>query len=172
MCEILKRRSGIKYYAIDPYRRGRLGINFCEVIAKREADRAGVTKSVQWLRLKGEDAPGVPDVAREPFDFVFIDGDHSFDGLRRDWEAWRPLIDFNGIVAFHDTRGGRFECEKYLREHIMTDRDFELVDEVDSLTVFRRTKQPSARRNVAVIIGLAITVAVLYASIIGSYALS
>lgn len=33
-----------------------------------------------------------------PYDFVFIDGDHTYDGVRRDWE----LYGYASIVAFHD----------------------------------------------------------------------
>lgn len=36
-----------------------------------------------------------------PFDAVFIDGDHSVDGVRQDWENYGPL---GSIVAFHDIR--------------------------------------------------------------------
>lgn len=35
-----------------------------------------------------------------PYDFVFIDGDHSYDGCSRDWENFGHL---GKIVAFHDT---------------------------------------------------------------------
>lgn len=38
-----------------------------------------------------------------PFDFAFIDGDHSFEGVRADWLAWSPLVAPGGVVAFHDT---------------------------------------------------------------------
>lgn len=38
-----------------------------------------------------------------PFDFAFIDGDHSYEGVRADWLAWSPLIRPGGLVAFHDT---------------------------------------------------------------------
>jgi len=34
------------------------------------------------------------------FDFVLIDGDHSYGGCRLDWEMYRPLC--CGWVAFHD----------------------------------------------------------------------
>lgn len=36
-------------------------------------------------------------------DLLFIDdGDHSYDGVRRDFEMYSPLVRKGGIVAFHD----------------------------------------------------------------------
>jgi cephalosporin hydroxylase len=35
-------------------------------------------------------------------DFLYIDGDHSYDGVRRDFELYSPLVRPGGIVAFHD----------------------------------------------------------------------
>lgn len=35
-------------------------------------------------------------------DLVFIDGDHSYDGVRVDFEAYRTLVRPGGVVAFHD----------------------------------------------------------------------
>jgi len=37
-----------------------------------------------------------------PVDFVFIDGDHRYDGIRRDFELYSPLVGENGLIAFHD----------------------------------------------------------------------
>lgn len=37
-----------------------------------------------------------------PVDFLFIDGDHSYAGVRRDFEMYAPLVRSGGIVAFHD----------------------------------------------------------------------
>lgn len=38
----------------------------------------------------------------ELFDFLFIDGDHSFGGVRSDYEMYAPLVRSGGIIAFHD----------------------------------------------------------------------
>lgn len=35
-------------------------------------------------------------------DFLFIDGDHSYDGVKRDFEMYAPLVRAGGLVAFHD----------------------------------------------------------------------
>jgi predicted O-methyltransferase YrrM len=42
-----------------------------------------------------------------PVDLVFIDGDHSPEGCREDWEVWNPHVADGGAVAFHDARVGR-----------------------------------------------------------------
>lgn len=38
----------------------------------------------------------------QPLDFLFIDGDHSADGVRRDWNTFGPLVRRGGLIAFHD----------------------------------------------------------------------
>jgi predicted O-methyltransferase YrrM len=35
-------------------------------------------------------------------DFLFIDGDHTYDGVRADFELYAPLVRSGGIIAFHD----------------------------------------------------------------------
>ena len=35
-------------------------------------------------------------------DFLFIDGDHTYEGVKRDFEMYSPLVKKGGIVAFHD----------------------------------------------------------------------
>jgi predicted O-methyltransferase YrrM len=35
-------------------------------------------------------------------DFLFIDGDHSYDGVKRDFEMYGALINPAGLIAFHD----------------------------------------------------------------------
>lgn len=36
------------------------------------------------------------------FDFVYIDGDHRYDAVKSDIEAWLPLIKRGGMIAGHD----------------------------------------------------------------------
>lgn len=38
----------------------------------------------------------------EPIDFLLIDGDHTYAGVKRDFELYEPLVREGGIIAFHD----------------------------------------------------------------------
>jgi predicted O-methyltransferase YrrM len=35
-------------------------------------------------------------------DFLFIDGDHSYKGVREDFKMYAPLVRDGGLIAFHD----------------------------------------------------------------------
>jgi len=35
-------------------------------------------------------------------DFLFIDGDHTYEGVKEDFEMYSPLVEKNGLIAFHD----------------------------------------------------------------------
>ena len=41
-------------------------------------------------------------VGEQGLDFLFIDGDHSYDGVKRDYEMYGPLVKPGGLIAFHD----------------------------------------------------------------------
>lgn len=39
---------------------------------------------------------------RVSFDFIFIDGDHTLEGVTKDYELYGPLVAPGGVIAFHD----------------------------------------------------------------------
>lgn len=57
----------------------------------REDSHKQSTKKVLQSKLKGR-----------KIDFLMIDGDHRYDGVRKDWELYAPLVKENGIIALHD----------------------------------------------------------------------
>lgn len=42
-------------------------------------------------------------------DFLFIDGDHTYEGVKQDYEMYKPLVSGDGIIAFHDIVSGPLE---------------------------------------------------------------
>ena len=47
--------------------------------------------------------------AGAPVDVLFIDGDHSYEGVKQDYEMYRPLVRPGGMIAFHDIVRTSFE---------------------------------------------------------------
>lgn len=35
-------------------------------------------------------------------DFMFIDGDHTYEGVKADWDLYSPMLSGNAVVGFHD----------------------------------------------------------------------
>jgi predicted O-methyltransferase YrrM len=130
--------------AVDPFPTGQLGFSVQRVIARRTVGRIDRGRVV-WLRTTGVAATAVPEVTGAGgIEFLFIDGDHSYDGLKGDWEAWRGLIAPGGHVALHDSRSTPTRhiddagSVVYTRKVITRDPAFETAEAVDSLTVVRR----------------------------------
>jgi predicted O-methyltransferase YrrM len=38
----------------------------------------------------------------QPVDFAFIDGDHTYEGVKQDFNMYGPLVRPGGLIAFHD----------------------------------------------------------------------
>jgi predicted O-methyltransferase YrrM len=53
----------------------------------------------------------------ESLDFVYIDGDHSYEATLKDIKAWTPKVKKGGIVAGHDYADkGNAVCRKFVVE--------------------------------------------------------
>jgi predicted O-methyltransferase YrrM len=131
-------------WAVDPFPPGLLGISLQAPIARAEVGRIHNGR-VRWIRTTGERAAEIyRQEGRNPIDLIFIDGDHSYNGLLRDWHAWSPLVALGGVACLHDSRSTperQIDDAGSVRataEVVRKDPGFELVEEVDSLTIVRR----------------------------------
>ena len=52
--------------------------------------------------IKSLTVPAAEQFRRQRFDFLFIDADHSYEGCKADFEAWKDLVVSGGEIAFHD----------------------------------------------------------------------
>ena len=79
----------------------------------------------------------------QDFDFIFIDGDHSYESVLRDFIDWYPYLQRGGIMAFHDSAMGRggpgyWPGPSKVARSIISSGLMEYVDTVHSLTIFRK----------------------------------
>ena len=129
-------------FAVDPFFRNRLGFCPYELIARQEVGRAKEPRgNVRWLAQTGADAARHPDLGADGgLDFAFLDGDHSWEGIRGDWEGFRPLLAPGGILALHDSDGASAGsgAARFTAEVIRRDAGFRVLEVVDTLTVLER----------------------------------
>jgi predicted O-methyltransferase YrrM len=100
----------IKLYTIDPYKayedwNGEITqkvIDKFMMIAQENLKQYG--DRVEMIRETSKDAAAkiktITD--KEEFDFIFIDGDHSYDATLADCEAYYPLLKKGGFFCGHD----------------------------------------------------------------------
>ena len=58
---------------------------------------------------------------KESLDFIYIDGDHSYEGVKKDLIKWYPIIKSGGLMVGHDYNGkmdkkGTFGVKKAVDE--------------------------------------------------------
>ena len=81
--------------------------------------------------------------------FLFIDGDHTYPAVMRDFDQWVPFLETGGILAMHDSRMLRHQDEKRAKFHpgpsqVATDNVYgkperwEILGETWALTVARK----------------------------------
>ena len=110
--------------AIDPFPKQRLGFSAYRIVAHREV--SSITRgSVKWMRTTGAQAASELKANYfRSFDFLFIDGDHSWEGIKGDWEGWRDLIAPGGIVADMTAVSLRFDSSMGQGAFYMSSRLF------------------------------------------------
>ena len=67
-----------------------------------------------------------------PLDLLFIDGDHTYEGVKRDFEMYSPMVRPGGIVAFHDIveiRVEGLEVARFWNEIKAKHRHTEIVED-------------------------------------------
>lgn len=134
--------EGSVLYAIDPFVKGRLGICYYEKIAKQQVRKNKLDGRIKFIQaFSAEAAPQVPALV----DFIFIDGDHSTEGIKKDWELYAPKIQPGGYMLLHDTKVPAHDpsvanlgSHKYFESVIKYDPRFTLVETVDSLSVLKK----------------------------------
>lgn len=72
-------------------------------------------QKLRLLRANSHDANTLETVKQlfgnAKVDFLFIDGDHTYEGVKRDWEMYSPLVRKGGLIAFHDVAGNYEETQ-------------------------------------------------------------
>jgi hypothetical protein len=128
-------------FAIDPHERfiGALGGSFGpqdRAAFFKTMLRSGAYERVRLVNLTSEVvAPGW----RKPVKLLWIDADHSYEAVRRDWEAWKQHLVARAIVAFDDSTDPALGPNRVIRE-LVTAGELTLMEQVGKITALQRTR--------------------------------
>jgi predicted O-methyltransferase YrrM len=134
------RKDG-KTFGIDPFFKGGLGVCYHKMITETHLKRNKVRDLVSLIEKFSFDA--VSDIPTT-VDFIFIDGDHSWEGISKDWPLYSDKLKAGGIMALHDTStidadsGYVQDSVRYYNEVIRHDDRFEWVENIDRMNILRR----------------------------------
>lgn len=77
--------------------------NDCHFIRGNSHDNdIGVKTALLLMQKQIIDNPNIEHCNSKSVDFLFIDGDHSYEGVKQDFEMYSPFVKKGGIIAFHD----------------------------------------------------------------------
>ncbi len=82
---------------------------------------------------------------QHPLSFVFIDGDHRYEAVRKDFELTQRWLSKDGIIAFHDFGNPDYEGVSRVVGEALSSGLWVLLGKVDTLVWIRRAswRQPS-----------------------------
>lgn len=123
--ELLRRAPSLFLYMVDPWvgeHQPRSGRSQDDLIAETKRRTASAEGRTEIVRLPSVEAAVTFEDAS--LDFVFIDGDHTYEAVVADIEAWLPKVRPGGLLCGHD----------YFPAHT-TERGYGVVQAVDEACV-------------------------------------
>lgn len=98
---------------------------------ERVAEQNLASYSDRYELIKADSVEGAKRLESNSLDFVLIDADHSVEGIRRDLEAYYPLVKSGGYVFIHDCNARsvmdgikKYREENRIRLPIQTSKNF------------------------------------------------
>lgn len=114
---LCKRNPNLSLYCVDPW--SALGNKYPQEKQDQiyEAAKKNLSKyNVTFIRKTSMDA--LADVEDLSLDFVYIDGNHTFDYAVLDIVLWSCKVRSGGIVAAHDCYGGEVGVQKAVEAYV------------------------------------------------------
>jgi predicted O-methyltransferase YrrM len=136
-------RKNTKLYCIDLFK---IAANDTELNTYASGDiRLKFLKNIRYAGIDKRieaivsDTKSASAVWTKSIELLFIDADHTYDGVKADYENWEPFLNVGCYIAFHDANGSWESVTKLVNE-VMSSGKFEHITSVDSLVYARKIK--------------------------------
>lgn len=115
----------------------------CKALIKEGTTYNRFLKNIRSMDVEDHVRPVIADSVEAagdwtgPIRLLFIDGNHSYEGSQRDFEAWSGFLISGGYAGFHDIDQWPGVTGYY--NHLMTEnREYEEVLAINSLRIIRK----------------------------------
>ena len=116
---------GVSHYDVnkrDEYLRS-LGNNVIMIHGDSHSEE--IKKRISYIIEEGE------------LDFLFIDGDHTYEGVKKDYEDYKKYVRPGGWIGFHDTKDTDFHRNANCRVDLLwNELQGEKVEFIDNTSDF------------------------------------
>lgn len=109
-----------------------------DTFAEFQKNTSGLQHRITTIRNRSEEISA--DEIRYPLNLVFIDGDHSYTGVKNDFECVQKWLSEDGIIAFHDFSSPAFEGVSRVIGEALASGRWMIVGQVDTLVWIKRAK--------------------------------
>jgi predicted O-methyltransferase YrrM len=75
----------------------------------------------------------------DEIDLLFVDGDHSYEGVKKDFDQYKPFVRDGGIIAFHDIVSTRYGVSKFWNEVKHKYNSKEIIAPKQEMRAYART---------------------------------
>ena len=128
-------------YAIDPHEpfTGILGATFGpqdRTAFFKNMLRTGVSEVVRLINLPAETVSKGWD---KPIALLWIDGDHRYEAVKKDFECWEPFVVAGGMIAFDDSINRSIGPWRVIEEAVSSNR-FRTVQQAGQMTVLEKRR--------------------------------
>ncbi len=134
------RKRGGMLFCVDTWNNETMAEGRMDTFEGFQHNTAGLRGMIKPIRKRSAEL--VREDIRSPLDLVFIDGDHTYEAVKGDFETIRPWLADKAVIAFHDTVAFEGVC-RVLGE-ILTTCEFRLVGHISNLSWVERRSPKKA----------------------------
>ena len=116
------------------------GLKITPEIVRSNLAKLGVLKSqYKIVQEFSESTSAIESCSKKSYDYVLLDGDHSYEGVARDFRNYGPMINSGGLILFddYDTQDWP-DIKDFVDECVMDNAEWEFVGSEWRTAIFRK----------------------------------
>lgn len=96
---IRRSQNGGRLFCVDTWMNDAMTEGNCDTYQRFQSNTRSYSSIITPLRSRSSEAT---ELVQNEVDFLFVDGDHSYQGVVTDIQAWFPKLSRDALVVFHD----------------------------------------------------------------------